>query len=206
MSSFSERYRESSLLNMLLLELETLIGHSCDLNIFQVAIVEEPVSERKALWHSLENRTRKKYSYTRQSVLIFNLRAFLIIGACIFLLLIFTDPHYWLAFCATEILFKHNNTLSQTEKDKYYMHVCVCMLNHVQLFVTPCTVAHQAPLFMEFSRQEYCSGLPFPPPGDLPDPGTKRQSLALADRSFTTWEASYLCGITYMWNLNNWTN
>ena len=38
-------------------------------------------------------------------------------------------------------------------------------------FVTPQTVAHQAPLSVGFSRQEYCSGLPFPPPGGLPDPG-----------------------------------
>ena len=37
--------------------------------------------------------------------------------------------------------------------------------------MTPWTVAHQAPLSMGFSRQEYCSGLPFPSPGDLPDPG-----------------------------------
>ena len=37
--------------------------------------------------------------------------------------------------------------------------------------VTPWTVARQAPLSMEFSRQEYCSGLPFPSPGDFPDPG-----------------------------------
>ena len=41
------------------------------------------------------------------------------------------------------------------------------------------TVAHQAPLFMEFSRQEYWSGLPFPFPGDLPDPGIKPRSPAL---------------------------
>ena len=45
------------------------------------------------------------------------------------------------------------------------------MLNKVQLFTIPWTVAHQAPLSVEFSRQEYWSGLPFPPPGDLPDPG-----------------------------------
>ena len=41
---------------------------------------------------------------------------------------------------------------------------------------TPWTIAHQAPLFMEFSRQEYWSGLPFPP-GDLPDPGIEPMSL-----------------------------
>ena len=54
---------------------------------------------------------------------------------------------------------------------------------------TPWTVAHQAPLSMEFSRQEYWSGVPFPPPGGLPNPGIKPVSLAspaLAGRFFTT--------------------
>ena len=46
-----------------------------------------------------------------------------------------------------------------------------CVINHV--FVSPWTVAHQVPLFMGFSRQEYWSGLPFLPPGDLPNPGTE---------------------------------
>ena len=56
--------------------------------------------------------------------------------------------------------------------------VCVCVLaQSVQLFATPWTVAHQAPLSMEYSRQECWSGLPFPPPGDLPDPGTDLVSL-----------------------------
>ena len=45
---------------------------------------------------------------------------------------------------------------------------------------------HQAPLSMEFTRQEYKSGLPFPSPGDLPDPGIKPVSPALAGRLFTT--------------------
>ena len=75
----------------------------------------------------------------------------------------------------------------------------LCMLscfNQVQLFVTPWTIAHQALLSMEFSRQEYWSGLPCPPPGDLPDPGMEPKSLlspALASVFFTTnatWEAS----------------
>ena len=65
----------------------------------------------------------------------------------------------------------------------------------VQFFETPWTVAHQAPLSMGFSRQEYWSGLPCPPPGDLPDPGIEPSSLispALAGGFFTTsttWEA-----------------
>ena len=53
------------------------------------------------------------------------------------------------------------------------------LFSHVQLFATPWIVAHQAPLSMEFSRQEYCSGLPFPPPGDLPDPGIEPRSPIL---------------------------
>ena len=66
---------------------------------------------------------------------------------------------------------------------------CAQSLTHVQLFVTPWTVSlHQAPLSMEFSRQEYWSGLPFPPPGNLPNPGmelTSPVSPALAGRFFT---------------------
>ena len=53
------------------------------------------------------------------------------------------------------------------------------MFNHVRLFATLWTVAHQAPLSMEFSRQEYWSGLPLPSPGDLSDPGIKARSPAL---------------------------
>ena len=57
------------------------------------------------------------------------------------------------------------------------------------LFVTPWTVVHQAPLSLEFSRQEYWSGLPFPPPGDFPGPKIEPESPVppvLAGRFFTT--------------------
>ena len=63
------------------------------------------------------------------------------------------------------------------------------MLSRVRLFAIPWTTARQAPLSMEFSRQEYWSGLPFPPPGALPDPGVEPKSLvspALADGFFTS--------------------
>ena len=72
---------------------------------------------------------------------------------------------------------------------------CACMLNSVQLLSTPQTVACQVPLSMGLPRQEYWSGLPFPSPRDLPNPGIKPTSLAtsaLAGRSFAncaTWEA-----------------
>ena len=65
----------------------------------------------------------------------------------------------------------------------------VCVPSHVRLFVTPWTIACQAPLSMEFSSQEYWSGLPFPPPGDLSDAGSEAVSLvspALAGGFFTT--------------------
>ena len=55
----------------------------------------------------------------------------------------------------------------------------VKLFSHVQLFVTPWTVAYQAPPSMEFSKQEYWSGLQFPPPGDLPNPGIEPESPAL---------------------------
>ena len=59
-------------------------------------------------------------------------------------------------------------------------------LSPVPPFVTPWTAARQAPLPMEFPRQEYWSRLPFPPPEDLPDPGIEPTSPALAGRFFTT--------------------
>ena len=55
----------------------------------------------------------------------------------------------------------------------------VKLLSRVQLFATPWTVTHQASLSMGFSKQEYWSGLLFPPPGDLPDPGIEPVSPAL---------------------------
>ena len=61
-------------------------------------------------------------------------------------------------------------------------HLLVCMLSHfsrAQLFATPWTVACQALLSMEFSRQEYWSGLPCPPPGELPEPGIEPTSLTI---------------------------
>ena len=57
------------------------------------------------------------------------------------------------------------------------LKVKVKSLNHVRLFATPWTVAYQTPLSMD--RQEYWSGLPFPSPGDLPNPGTEPRSPAL---------------------------
>ena len=76
------------------------------------------------------------------------------------------------------------------------MPLCVpSRFSRVRLFATLWTVAHQAPMSMEFSRQEYWSGWPCPPPGDFPDPGIEPTSLmspAPADRFFTTsatWEA-----------------
>ena len=63
------------------------------------------------------------------------------------------------------------------------------MFSRVQLCAAPSTVAHQAPLSMEFSRQDYWSGLPFATPWDLPNPGVKPMSLAspaLAGRLFST--------------------
>ena len=75
------------------------------------------------------------------------------------------------------------------------LHVLSCF-SGIQLFLTPWTLAHQAPLPMEFSRQEYWSGLLFHSPENLPNPGTKPTSPALAGRFFitsTTWKALISC-------------
>ena len=59
-------------------------------------------------------------------------------------------------------------------------------LSHIRLFATPWTVAHQASPSMGFSRQEYRSGLPFPSPGDLPDPGIEPGSPTLEADALTS--------------------
>ena len=81
-------------------------------------------------------------------------------------------------------------TIQPTTEYKYSIFYgeikkCVCVLSHVWFFMTSWTVVHQAPLSLGFSRQEYWSGLPFPPPGDLPNPGIKSESLALTGGFFT---------------------
>ena len=66
------------------------------------------------------------------------------------------------------------------------MKVKVKSLSHIRFFATPWTVAHQATPSMGFFRQEYWSGLPFPSPGDLPDPGIKPRSPALQADALTS--------------------
>ena len=69
-------------------------------------------------------------------------------------------------------------SVSEVFKDEFVLCVHAKSLSHGQLFATPRTVAHQAPVSVGFSRQEYWHGLPFPTPGDLPDPGVEPMSLA----------------------------
>ena len=77
----------------------------------------------------------------------------------------------WLVVLGKDFVFNPNmmTTFSASQ--------CACMLSHAQLFETVWIVAHQTPLSMGFSRQESWSGLPYPPPGDLPDPRTEPMSL-----------------------------
>ena len=66
------------------------------------------------------------------------------------------------------------------------------LLSCVRLFATPWTVAHQAPPSMGFSRQEYWSGLPFPSPEDLPNPGFEPRSPALQADALTSEHGVYV--------------
>ena len=80
----------------------------------------------------------------------------------------------------------HENVIRRRNKPEDYhplrnppFYYVICMLSHslVQLSATLWTVARQVPLSMGFPRQEYWGGLPFPPPGNLPNPGTESVSL-----------------------------
>ena len=92
--------------------------------------------------------------------------------------------------CTETTLLKEIKEGQNKWKDSPRSWVCTCVLNcfsHVRFFVTLCTIAHQASMSIEFSRQEYWSGLLCPPPGDLPNPGIKPasfKSLALASEFF----------------------
>ena len=103
--------------------------------------------------------------------------------------------HFW----ATSLSLSQyiRNWISTTKADSLPLHhvgslrwkwkkVKVKSVSHVQLCATPWTVAHQAPPSLGFSRQEHWSGLPFPSPGDFPNPGIKLMSPALAGGFFTT--------------------
>ena len=82
--------------------------------------------------------------------------------------------------------------VSGIQQSDSVIRMCACMLSCfslVRLCVTLWTITHQGPLFIGFSRQEYWSVLPYPPPGDPPDPGielTSLQSHAVAGGFFTT--------------------
>ena len=76
--------------------------------------------------------------------------------------------------------------------------MCAKSLSCVRLFETPWTVAHQGPLSVEFSRQEHWSGLPFPPPGDRPDPGIEPQSPASPALQADSLPLSHLGSNRYM--------
>ena len=93
---------------------------------------------------------------------------------------------------------------------QFKIHSEVKLLSHVWLFVTPWTVAYKTPLFMEFSRQEYWSGLPFPSPGVFPTQGSNpglphcRKTFyhlshrELSQRTFQIWSPLLVVfGITY---------
>ena len=86
--------------------------------------------------------------------------------------------------------------------------VCVCVSTHVWmlscvwLFMTPWTVVYQAPLSMGFSRQEYWSGLLFPPPRDLPNPGIKLMSPASI--SYIIRQVFFFCLFVCFHYLNHW--
>jgi len=82
----------------------------------------------------------------------------------------------------TPVFLPQISYLTQLPISTYYTHskrVCVCSFSHVWFLVILWTVAHQAPLSMGFSRQQYWSGLPCPPPGDLPNPITEPASPTL---------------------------
>ena len=116
-------------------------------------------------------------------------------------------PGYFKSKFCTPGLYVHTyNILSVfiwiVDKINYICIWVVKLLSHVQLFVTLWTVVHQAPLSMEFSRQDYWSKLPFPSPGDLPDPGIELMSPKLQADSLPSESPKDIWYIVFMYNIN----
>ena len=118
-----------------------------------------------------------------------------------------------LALCVSVCVCVHMHTHTHTHT---HTHIHVQLLHCVQLFVTPLTVAGQAPLSMGFSRQEYWSRLLFPSPGSSPNPEMEPVSPALAGGFFTTVPPGkpnvYMCVYIYVFHcdshywLSTWIN
>ena len=103
-------------------------------------------------------------------------------------------PLEWIGFTHEEIALKLSKCLEILYFTKSIVcFVCMLVSQLWWIFATPWTVAYQASLSLGFSRQEYWSGLPFPSPGDLPNPGIEPGSPAL--------EADTLTSELHLWNL-----
>ena len=89
-----------------------------------------------------------------------------------------TQKHCLLAWCSSQEDAEEVGDMWSVPKELIIREMCACSISHVWPFLTLRTVAHQAPLSMGFSRQEYWSGLPYPPPGSLLYSGIESMSPA----------------------------
>ena len=100
---------------------------------------------------------------------------------------------------------KHSCQEKPMDREAWKWKVKVKALSRVQLFATQRALAYEAPPSMEFSRQEYWSGLSFPSPGDFPDPGFEAGSPALQVDAFTVWATREACWVTVRGVAKRWT-
>ena len=111
-----------------------------------------------------------------------------------------------LGFTVRSMIHFEQSILYGVRRGPKFCSVCMCVLSHfshVQLLATPWSAAHQSPPSVRFSRHEYWSGLPCPPPGDLPDPGFKPEPLPLQVDSLLLSHLGSLCAYGYQlfWHL-----
>ena len=90
----------------------------------------------------------------------------------------FSRQEYWSGLPLPSPRYIHTHTHTHTNSSSLVTKLCLTL-------VTPWTVSHQAPLCMRFPRQQYWSGLPFPSPEDLPNPGVERRFSCISGGLFT---------------------
>ena len=167
--------------------------HFCIHNFWHVTLGFFPLTLGSAMWLTLANWLRQIWSVSVQKVKV------LVAYSCLTLCnpmdppgssahgILQTRILEWVAFLfSRESSWPRDRTWVSCTAGRFFTVwaprkpiVKVKSLSRVRLFVTPWTIAYQAPPSMGFSRQEYWSGLPFPSPGDLPNPGTEPGSPAL---------------------------
>ena len=163
----------------------------------------------KTVWRDLKNIkielpaiqqiTPEYYLKKMETLILKDVCALMFIAILFTIVKIRNQPKYPLTDEQIHIILITFADLLKTYLDNDFFCVTVLLVSHVRLFVIPWTVACQAPLSTVFPRKGYWSGLPFPSPGDLPDPGIAPRSPGFREILHPLSHQGYTCNTTVLY-------